>query len=130
MRILLFNTQCSNGNEIGSSIRVGPHVRARARTFEASVPIPRARKLEVMSNVVKSAISSIITEPDCSERGKTAKEQARIFLRATESMQPFEDFCLTLTKMIEKNFSLVCLLVEHVDPKVSSEKSYRVLFIN
>ena len=32
------------------------------------------------------------------------KERARIFLRATESMQPFEDFCLTLTKMIEKNF--------------------------
>ena len=81
------------------------------------------------TNRVKYAICSNITEPDCSERSKAAKEQARIFLRTTESMQPFEDSCLTLTKMIERTFSLVCLLVEHVDPQVSSEKSYGVLFI-
>ena len=56
------------------------------------------------TNLVKTAICSIITEPDCSERSKEAKEQARIFLRATESMQPFEDFCSNLTKMVEKNF--------------------------
>ena len=93
--------------------------------------MPHTRKFEVMANLVKSDICSIITEPNCSERDKTGKEQAQNFLRATESMQPFEDFCLTLTKMIEKiTFSLVCLLVEHVNPKVSSKKSYGVLTFN
>ena len=43
------------------------YIRAHACTFEASMPMPRTRKFEVMANLVKSAVCFIITEPDCSE---------------------------------------------------------------
>ena len=45
------------------------------------------------TNLVKTALCSIVTEPDC-----LARKQARIFLRASERMQPFEEFCSNLTK--------------------------------
>ena len=42
---------------------------------------------------------------DCSDRTKVAKEQARIFVHTTQEkcMQSFDQFCVTLTKTIEKN---------------------------
>ena len=72
------------------------------------------------TNVVKTAICSIITDPDCTERSKAAEEQARVLLHTTEvkCMQTFEQFCVSLTKTVEKNFLLVCLAVKRADPKV------------
>lgn len=62
-----------------------------------------------MASVVKSVICSVITDSslfDWSEPSKLAKEQARIFLQATEEkcVQSFDQFCGALTKTVEKNF--------------------------